>query len=292
MPHEKVNNKYKDTLFRIIFGDYKENALSLYNAINGTEYTDVDALEITTLKDALYISIKNDVSFLFNNDMNLYEHQSSYCPNMPLRDLGYFADLYQILLGGGDIAHERIYSSIRVSIPAPKYYVFYNGTEQRPDSEELKLSTMYEGEGDIEVTAHMINSNTGHNMNLMDRCKPLAEYAEFVGRLRGELKRCETKEGAIGRAIESCIEDGVLVEILRKERARIMNALIRGLTDEQIENLRKWEVEEGIKKGRAEASLEAVDKFVADGLCDAAKACEILGVDLDAYYRYLEEKEH
>jgi len=81
MPHEKVNNKYKDTLFRIVFGDYKENALSLYNAINGTEYTDVDALEITTLKDALYIFIKNDVSFLFNNDMNLYEHQSSYCPN-------------------------------------------------------------------------------------------------------------------------------------------------------------------------------------------------------------------
>ena len=107
MPKEKSNNKYKDALFRIIFGDCKENALSLYNAINGTDYTNPDDIEITTLKDALYIGIKNDVSFLFNNDMNLYEHQSTYCPNMPLRGLGYFTDLYQILLGGSEIAQEK-----------------------------------------------------------------------------------------------------------------------------------------------------------------------------------------
>ena len=289
MPHNKANDKYKDALFRIIFGDYKENALSLYNALNGSAYTDVNDLEITTLKDALYISIKNDVSFLFNNDMNLYEHQSSFCPNMPLRGLGYFADLFQILLGGKDIASERIYSRTRLMIPAPKYYVFYNGEGERPDREELHLSSMYRGEGDIEVRAHMINVNVGHNPELLERCKPLADYSELVRRLREELKRCEFMEDAVGRTVDSCIEDGILVEILRKERARIMNTLISGLTQEQVESLHKWEIEQSREEGREEARFEAIDKFVADGICDADKACEVLGVNIDAYNEYLVE---
>ena len=46
--------------------------------------------------------------------------------------------------------------------------------------------------------------------------------------------------------------------------------------------------EEGFEKGREEARYEAVDRFVAGGVCCAAKACEIIGVDPEAYLKYKE----
>ena len=88
MTEAKVNRKYKDTIFRMLFKE-KENLLSLYNAVNGTSYVDTDGLEITTLQDAVYMNYKNDVSFVFDFELNLYEHQSTVNPNMPLRDLIY-----------------------------------------------------------------------------------------------------------------------------------------------------------------------------------------------------------
>ena len=93
-----VNKKYKDTVFRKLFGENKENALSLYNAVNHTSYTDPDDLEYTTLEDVIYMKYKNDVSFLIDKTLSLYEHQSSYNPNMPLRGFLYYADLYRKLI--------------------------------------------------------------------------------------------------------------------------------------------------------------------------------------------------
>ena len=81
----KANVKYKDTLFKKLFGQNKENALSLYNAINGTNYTMEDDFEYTMLEDVVYMKSKDDVSFLVGTSLNLYEYQSTYNPNMPLR---------------------------------------------------------------------------------------------------------------------------------------------------------------------------------------------------------------
>ena len=68
-----------------------------------------------------------------------------------------------------------------------------------------------------------------------------------------------------------------------RERARIMNILYSGLTQEQVESLHKWEVEQG----REETRFEDIDKLVADGYYDEKRACEILGVDIEAYKEYL-----
>jgi len=87
-----VKRTYKDRLFRVVFRD-KKDLLSLYNAINETCYTNLDDLEIRILEDAVYLGYKNDLSFLISNTLNLYEHQSSTNPNMPLRGLIYFADM-------------------------------------------------------------------------------------------------------------------------------------------------------------------------------------------------------
>ena len=295
MKNATINREGRDALFRIVFGENKENALALYNAINHSDYRDVDELEITTLEDAVYIGIKNDVSFLFNHDMNLYEHQSTYCPNMPLRGLGYFADLYKIYLGGETVSRSRLYDSRRVVIPAPKYYVFYNGVQQRPETEDLRLSDSYEGEGDIEITAHIINVNAGCSKELKRHCKPLSDYSEFVHRVREYAKEGQPKEEAVEAAIDSCIKDGILEDLLRKERAKVSNALYTALTEEEIEWLRSMQLErairegheqglkEGIAEGRAETKFEDVEKLTFECSFDMEKACEILGVEIADY---------
>ena len=137
-----VNKKYKDTVFRKLFGENKENALSLYNAVNHTSYTDPDDLEYTTLEDVIYMKYKNDVSFLIDKTLSLYEHQSSYNPNMPLRGFLYYADLYRKLIHRS----ERLYSKHLLKIPLPHYIVFYNGSEKYMGEERrtLRLSDAFE----------------------------------------------------------------------------------------------------------------------------------------------------
>ena len=89
MAHKKqltTHRNYKDTVFRMLFSDRK-NLLSLYNAVSGAHYDDPEKLEIVTLENAIYMGMKNDLAFIIDTDLFLYEHQSTYNPNMPLRDL-------------------------------------------------------------------------------------------------------------------------------------------------------------------------------------------------------------
>ena len=262
MPNENVNDKYKDALFKVIFGENPENALSLYNAINKTEYTNVEDLEIKTLRNTVYIGIKNDVSFLFNHDLNLYEHQSTYCPNMPLRGLGYFADLYKLLLGGGESSIEKMYDSRLLEIPAPKYYVFYNGRRTEDEQTELRLSGAYKGKGDVEVVAHMVNVNKGFSEDLKKHCKPMEEYSEFVASVRSYLEQDYSKEDAIRTAIDDCIRDGILADLLIKERDRVENILIRGITEEEREHLYEMQLEREHKEAYEEGNIEGEDRII------------------------------
>ena len=137
------NRQYKDRLWRMIFNN-KEDLLQLYNAINHTDYQNPDDLEVNTLEDVLYLSMKNDVSFLVSGTMNLYEHQSTFNPNMPLRGVFYFSRVYEGYVADNNL---MIYHEKRVRLPKPKYIVFYNGTKNQPDSIELKLSTLLHHKG-------------------------------------------------------------------------------------------------------------------------------------------------
>ncbi|MCF2568301.1 hypothetical protein I6E09_03760 [Mediterraneibacter glycyrrhizinilyticus] len=133
-----ANRTYKDGLFRLVF-QRKEDLLSLYNALNGSNYSNPDELEINTLDNVLYLTMKNDVAFLISGTMNLYEHQSTFNPNMPVRGLMYFSKLYEkyIVTNGIDI-----YTSTPKKLPFPQYFVFYNGTMDEPDRSELKLTDL------------------------------------------------------------------------------------------------------------------------------------------------------
>ena len=178
----KANVKYKDTIFRMLFSE-PEHLLSLYNAVTGKDYRDPDALNVVTLENAVYMGMKNDLAFVLEMGMYLYEHQSTYNPNIPLRDLFYIASEYQALADG-----KSLYSSGIQKIPTPKFLVFYNGLDHKvPDRMELRLSDAYENpvdEPELELKVTMLNINAGHNEELMNNCHVLWEYAEYVARVR------------------------------------------------------------------------------------------------------------
>ena len=134
-----VNRTFKSTLFIMLFEDRK-NLLELYNAITGKHYADPELLEINTLENAIYMSMKNDISFLIDGRLSLYEHQSTKNPNLPLRFLLYISHLYSRLTVKANLYGERI-----VQIPAPEFIVFYNGKDEMPERQQLKLSDMYSG---------------------------------------------------------------------------------------------------------------------------------------------------
>ena len=169
----QINREYKDRLFTFIFGreENREWALSLYNAVNGSHYTDASAIQFTTIKEVIYMGMHNDVSFIIANELNLYEQQSSYNPNMPVRQFLYAAKLIEQYLAP---IQKRLYWTALVKIPAPKLIVFYNGKDTLNDETFLRLSdAFYEGtKGDIEATVRMLNINYGRNETLAKACKP------------------------------------------------------------------------------------------------------------------------
>ena len=186
-PAGKTNSKHKDTLFRCIFTFKKEWLLELYNAVNGTAYTNPDDITFTTIGEAVYIEMKNDISFLISDIMNFYEHQSTFNPNMPVRMLIYSGMVYSRYVE--DKSNDfNLYGSRINKLPVPKCVCFYNGKTSKPDVSVLKLSDAFgpenKTEPDIEVKVTMLNINYGHNLKLMEACKPLQEYAWFVNEIR------------------------------------------------------------------------------------------------------------
>ena len=145
-----ANRNYKSTVFAMLFGD-RERLLRLYNAISGKNYQDPEALEINTLENAIYMGMKNDLSFLIDDKLSLYEHQSTVNPNMPLRFLFYISDLYSCMT-----TEENFYGRKALSIPIPCFVIFYNGAEPQPDRKILRLSDLYTvrmKETQLELTA-------------------------------------------------------------------------------------------------------------------------------------------
>ena len=248
MTENKVNRNYKDTVFRMLFQD-RENLLSLYNAVNGTVYEDVDGLVITTLQDAVYMNYKNDVSFVFDFTLSIYEHQSTVNQNMPLRDLIYVSKVLQ-----GQMKDQDIYSSRQIKLPTPKFVVFYNGTDEQPEKQILRLSDAYEKqleEVELELTVTVYNINYGHNQKLLEACQTLKEYAQYVAVVREYAKEMPLAE-AVESAVDSCIRQGILADFLRKNRAEAIEMSIFEYDEEKhLKSEREIWITEGKQLGIA-----------------------------------------
>lgn len=220
-----VKRKYKDILFRFIFKDKKE-LLQLYNAINNTDYTNPDDLIITTMEDVIYIGMKNDLSFIIVNEMNLYEHESSLNENMPLRGFLYFAKMYESYLKTHKLNRHQ---KSRISLPFPRYIVFYNGEKDVPEVFEMRLSDSFDKKDEkpaVECIAKFININYGHNQELLNSCKRLHDYSYFVACVRDYLKQGNEQKTAVVKAVDECIEKGILEDVLLKHRAEVENMFL------------------------------------------------------------------
>ena len=271
-----ANRQYKDTVFRMLFSE-KENLLSLYNAVTGNAYQNADDLKIVTLENAIYMGMKNDLAFMLETNIYLYEHQSTLNPNIPLRDLIYIGIEYQQYVN-----NKSLYSSSLQKIPAPKFMVFYNGTDAVDDRVELRLSNAYEhlaGEPDLELKVLMLNVNEGHNKELMEQCQTLKEYAIYVARVRKYASEMNLND-AVARAIDECIKEGILVEFLRKNRSEVkMVSILEYDKEWEEKKLRKAEYEAGkndvirnmYRLGYSKEKIaEAVDKTIEE----AEKVCK------------------
>ena len=272
--------EYKDRLFKAIFGRDSEQSkrwrLDLYNALNNTNYTDPDALKLTTIENIIYITMKNDISFLIGSQMNLYEQQSTFNPNMPLRGLMYFAQLYQKNLSERD---EDLFGTRLVKIPAPCFIVFYNGDRKLPDVTEQRLSDAFEPAGsvpDYEWTAKGINIGGNHNVPLQKRCKPLYDYCSYVNRVKQNLKNM-TKEEAVEEALDYAIRENLLDGYFKDQKMEVLNMSLTEFDQEQYDRNRR---REGFEEGELSGSQRAARNALAMGL-SLSQVSQITGLSVE-----------
>ena len=287
----EIYKTYKDRVFRLLLRDRKR-LLEVYNALNGTNYDNVEDLEVTTLENAIFINMKNDVSFIIDSDMCLFEHQSSYCPNMPLRGLLYFADLYKKYLKDIELSTRR-----PIRIPTPYYVVFYNGTERQEEEFTQALSESFENgkEGCMELKVRSININYGQNKEFMEKCETLAGYAYFVEKVRSKLgvKPDEDRvKAAVAEAVEECIREGVLKDFLLEQKSEVIAMSIYEYNEEYA---RKAFYEDGAQDGYAQGRkagedigyakclLLSVESLIKKLSCSVQEACEGIGVTSEEY---------
>ncbi|MGN0378893.1 MAG: hypothetical protein ACI4EU_04840 [Butyrivibrio sp.] len=251
-----VNRRFKDTVFRMLFSD-KDNLLSLYNAVNGSNHENADDLEVVTLENAIYMGVKNDLAFILDEDMHMYEHQSTYNPNMPLRDLFYIASEYQRI-----VSNKPLYSTKLQKIPTPKFIVFYNGQDKADDRVELKLSSAFvnpQEEPALELKVLMLNVNEGHNSEIMAHCHILMEYSVFVAKTRMYSERMPY-EKAVETAVDECIREGILKDFLVNNRSEVvMTSIFEYDAEEEMRKLR-----EEYERDNAEELRKAREQYERD----------------------------
>lgn len=265
------NRTYKATIFAMLFED-KEHLLELYNAISGKHYTNPEMLEINTLENAIYMAMRNDISFLIDARLSLYEHQSTYSPNLPLRFLLYISALYSSMT-----REANLYGTKPIELPPPRFVIFYNGKVEQPDRQILKLSDLYtiKEECSLELEAVMLNVNSGHNKELMEMSHTLWEYAEYTARVREYAEVMELEE-AVERAIEECIQEGILKEFLEKNRAEAKNMSIFEYDQEKhIKQEREEAWEEGRKEGKKAGERDMLLKLAEKKLRKGKTIAEI-----------------
>ena len=247
-----VNKRYKDRLFCLLFGneEYKDNILSLYNALCHTTYTNEEDIQIYTIDDVIYIKMKNDVSILLDSFLYLWEQQSTFNPNMPIRGFMYFGKMYDRYITENSF---NIYGKTIIKLPTPRYTVLYNGMDEQPSFMQLRLSDSFinpDSSGDFEWTASMVNLNDGKNEELLNNCRPLKDYMTLINEIRKNSKTMNF-ENAVDAAVTYCIEHDVLRTFLLKHRAEVKDVCITEYDEKTFVD--------GIRaEGRAEGRLSEI----------------------------------
>lgn len=258
-----IQSKVYDSLFIAVFGKDSERSkrwrLELYNALNNTNYTDPNALKLHTLENVLFIKMHNDVSYLIDSQLTLYEHQRTTNQNMPLRGFFYFAQLYHKYLID---AEEQLTTSKMIKIPNPNYIVFYNGDTNRDEDYEMRLSDAFmieDKSGKFEWTARVLNINKDYNLSLQNKCKALYDYIQFTSRINENKEKGMTNEKAIDEAIDWASEQNLLEGFIKEQKAEVKMTLLTEFNEEA--SIRGWR-----KEGMQQKAEEIATKMLSDKL--------------------------
>ena len=267
----QANREYRDRLFKFIFGnpENRDWTLSLYNAINGSSYTDASQIRYTTIEDAVYMNMKNDVSFLVADTMSFYEQQASFNPNMPMRFLIYAGMVYAKYISQTGSYHP--YSTAQQKAPTPRCVCFYNGEAAKEDRVVLSLKDAFAQEADIEVRVTMLNVNYGRNKALMDACQPLREYASFVSSVRQKQAILNDFDAAVDAALNEMPEESALRAFMTANRAEVKRMCITEYNE--VKTLAD-EREEGRMEGLMEGTFATLLSLVHKGLLSEERAAE------------------
>ncbi|MDR1363263.1 MAG: Rpn family recombination-promoting nuclease/putative transposase [Spirochaetaceae bacterium] len=279
----EVNRGYKDSVFTLLFNN-EERLLELYNAIEGTSYTDAADIKINTLQDIIFLDKVNDVSFEFRKkQIVLIEHQSTINPNMALRLLMYIGRLYEKIMDS-----KLLYSRKKTNIPRPEFIVLYNGREELPDESVLKLSELFEKvEGndkiELELEVKVYNINKGRNPAIEGRCESLNGYAELVAKARENEKAGMDKAEAVKEAVKHCIREGTLGGFLREHGSEVENMLLTEWNwDDALQVCREESWEDGWEKG----IVKGMEKGLLTGKLEIAQKMKSLNMPLEQITKY------
>ena len=285
---------------------------------NDTNYTNVDDLTVTTLKGGVYMKYKNDASFVFGQDLYMFEQQSSRNPNMPLRFLHYLSDVYRQMYNNSDL-----HRSTTLKIPVPHFVTFYNGKQPLEAESILRLSDMYEKEIDcpeLELMVRVININTGaiinkklldtekndiingtnqsdefHNSNnkassdntntftfsseFLSKCETLKDYMTFVNKVRVKTDVERLDiRTAVTEAVDECIAENVLSEFFRNHREEVITVSIYEYDEEGHLEIVK---EEGRQLGIAEGRQLGLAEGLNKGINAFIKLCKDMNLSDD-----------
>lgn len=254
----KGNREYKSDVFSMLMED-PQNVLAVYNAMNHSKYTDPGQVEICRLDRGISLSVRNDASFILDASLSIYEHQSTVCPNMPVRSLIYFSTII-----AGIIKGKNIYGHSIIRIPTPRFVVFYNGEEDQPEQYEMRLSDAYTRKmenPELELTCKVYNINFGKNKALLDNCPVLKEYMTLVDYVRAYYREngYQRLEHCIELAIDRCIRENILRDFLLERRTEVLKVMALDYSFERQITLERIEArEEGRAEGREEGREEGI----------------------------------
>ena len=281
----KVKNNYKDNTFCALFSE-KKNLIELYNALSGSSFDMDTPVEIVTLDNTFFGDRENDLSFIIDNRwIVLAEQQSTLSPNIPLRMMVYVARQYENLVFSRDI-----YSRKLVKIPTPELYVFYNGPQDAPVEQEMKLSDAFMAECDkiaLEVAVKFINVNYEKDAEILKRCKAMEGYSLLLHMIREECEATGELKTAIENCIRKCVEEGIIADFLKEHGGEVMSFLFEKLTREECEAIREADgfeegyakgIEKGEASGFAKGKTEGYEEGEAAGELKVARAMKAKGM--------------
>ena len=283
------NKTVRDTTFRHYFNDGHGNGnsnyrlLSLANTLKGTNYTAPDAIQINTLDGSFFSSLKNDISFLFDNRwMILLEHQSTINENMPIRLLGYVNEIYNIYLKP---YRNQIYNKASIKLPTPEFHVFYDGDDDTKDSDFdyklLRLSDSFiVSGGQLELTVNCYNLNNGKSLNLKKLCKPLEEYSIFSNHFKLYRKQGFSIKEATRLAINYCRENNIMSDYLSNNESEVIDMF-------GFEWNEKEEREALLEAGETRGNLKTLKNIMAKNNWPAERALEFMGIAKSQYSQYI-----